>query len=203
MGLALAVLDDRRHDALEVNKKELAKLLSVSLPTLDKLIDRYPDFPIAERGQNGVGYKFRVAEVVPFLRERREVEERAAVERMSLLDELDLGLDPATPSRTGALTPAQKLATVRAERERRKLFAEAGFLVDVSELRHVLTGTLQHLARALDGLPNRLQRRFNLPVEVADAMRAEIEEIRRALHKELTSLVAQDDGHDGRDGTDA
>ena len=45
--------------AVTVNKEELTRALGCALPTLVKLIDRYPKFPIERRGHEGFGYRTR------------------------------------------------------------------------------------------------------------------------------------------------
>ncbi len=60
-----------------------------------------------------------------------------------------------------------------------------------------LTPRMQQLARFLDGLPDRMGRRFNLPVAVIDAMRAEMEEERRRFRADL-ELTHETDPNDGQ-----
>ena len=76
--------------AVTVNKEELARALGCAQPTLDKLIDRYPDFPIERRRHEGVGYEFDPVKVDAFLTEQREAAAAAAADRMDLLSGLDL-----------------------------------------------------------------------------------------------------------------
>ena len=66
-----------------------------------------------------------------------------------------------------------------------ELARKEGFLVEISAVRMRLNPRLQQLARFLDGLPDRMERRFNLSVAVIDAMRAEMEEERRRLRADL------------------
>jgi len=40
-----------------LNKRDMALRLRISLPTLTAWIDRWPDFPIAQRGTNGASYR--------------------------------------------------------------------------------------------------------------------------------------------------
>ena len=60
-----------------------------------------------------------------------------------------------------------------------------------------LNPRLQQLARFLHGSPDRMERRFNLPVAVIDAMRAEMEEERRRLRADL-ELTHETDPNDGQ-----
>ena len=176
--------------AVTVNKEELTRALGCSPSTLDRLIERYPDFPIERRGHEGVGYEFDPEKVDAFLTKQREAEEIAAADRTDLLSGLDLtsvGGDEPT-----GLTPNQELAAVRARIARLELAKKEGFLVDVSAVRMKLTPPMQALARFLDGLPDRMGRRFYLPVGVIDAMRAEMEEERRQLRASIDEPTSQE-----------
>ena len=62
-----------------VNKREMARLIECSVPTLDALIAKHADFPVHRRGSNGVAWEFDPDAVVPFLSAVREAEERELV----------------------------------------------------------------------------------------------------------------------------
>lgn len=176
---------------LTVNKKELAKKLRVSLPTLDRLIDEYQDFPISAGGSTGRPYEFDLAAVDEFLGSKRDAEEAAIAERLSLFDGLDL--TSVQRGDAAGMTPGQQLSAVRVQRELRKMRQEDGFLVDVSELRMALSGPISDLVSMLDGLPDRMGRRFNLPVDVTEAMRSEIDEERRKIHAAMMESLNEKD----------
>jgi len=88
-------MDDLAPDAraVIVNKRELTKLLRVSLPTLSNWMDRWPDFPVKVPGKNGVEWQFIVADVVAFLTERREEEAARKSDRDDELLKLQLSFD--------------------------------------------------------------------------------------------------------------
>ena len=93
--------------AVAVNKKELARALGCALPTLDKLIDRYPDFPIERRGHEGVGYEFDPVKVDAFLTDQREAEAAAAADRMDLLSGMTNFLAAENGTRARTLFPVK------------------------------------------------------------------------------------------------
>lgn len=168
--------------ATEANKAELADVLGVSLPTLDRLIKRYDDFPVAERGSNGRAYVFLVEDVKTFLDGKRAEEEEAAARHLDLLQ--DLQGSPTDDDAPARMSPAQELALAKAERERRKLRLEAGYLIDTATFRQALLPVFMELGQFIQGQPARIGRRFNLPAEVIDAMTAEnADELRRFVDK--------------------
>src|SRR5690242_3110714 len=100
---------------LIVNKRELARrVLDCSLPTLNELIERYPDFPVERRGSNGVEWLFDADRVVDFLRAKREAEARASEERNALFAQFRLPIDEVAPEGADELSPAQRAALAKA-----------------------------------------------------------------------------------------
>lgn len=176
-----------KSSTLWISKKELARKLDCSLTTLDRIIDRYPDFPIEERGSNGIAYKFDLPKVDHFLSAKHLDEANAAAERFDLLAGLEL--ESVNTNETGPLSPSQQLAAIKLQREMQKLRHEEGFLIDVSTLRQTMTPIISEVVQFLDGMPDRLGRRFNLPIEVTEAMRADLEGQRCDLHSKLMDML--------------
>jgi len=169
------------------NKKELARILDCSLPTLDRLIDRYDDFPVQQRGTNGREWVFIVEDVKAYVEAKRTEEEAALTERFDLLR--DLQVDAPDGDGQNKITPNQELALVRAERERRALRRDAGMLVDTATMHQKLAPVMAALGQFMQGIPGRMGRRFNLPSEVVDAMGDEIaDELRRQVSKMKADL---------------
>lgn len=169
------------------NKQQLAQVLNCSSPTLDRLINRYSDFPIERKGEKGVDYVFNVNDVKAFLDDEcaKEIKERE-----SAIDLLTgLKLDRPGAVQEGDITPAGQLALVRAERERRKLQQEAGLLVDVASLRRDLQPVFTALGQFLRGMPRRMGSRFNLPDSVILAMEDDMaDEMARVVEKGTTVM---------------
>ncbi|KAA0571085.1 terminase small subunit [Azospirillum sp. Sh1] len=204
-GLAFDMVDRMGSEAQSVlvNKKELAKRLRCSLPTLDRVIERYPDFPIAQPGSNGRQYLFDAAVVVAYIREQQEREKAEAARRDTLLDQLVLPLvaaDDQPDAPDGRLSPTQRLQLARAHREERKLASDAGLLTPTPRVQAALAETLGGLARFLDGLPQTLGRRYNLPEVVVTAMKRDLDEQRRQLVTDLKKKLQPEQTH-GRPDT--
>lgn len=184
--------------AVIVNKRELAKILGCSEPTIYSLMERYSDFPIEERGTNGKAYAFDAEKCTAFLRQKRQEEERAAAERLTLFDQFTFDLEPEEPARPGSgLSPSQQLSLIRVKREERKMAMEAGELVMMRGVLATLSETVAEFGRFLDGLPALLQRQHNLPEGVIREVRATIENRRAAWYADLErKFKARGAGHD-------
>lgn len=186
---AVAVAADAGR--LTVNKRELAKLLKCSLPTLNELIDRYPDFPVVKRGSNGVEWEFDAQEVIDFLRMKEEAENRAAAERASLFKQFSLPIDAAAPEGAGDLSPSARRSLAEARLKERRLAIETGMLAEVPALRQNQTLVIGRLGRFFDNLPQQLAREFNLPEEVMRSMRKRLDDQRRGFVAEIDDLMGQ------------
>lgn len=190
-------------DLPTVNKRELAKALGCSAPTLDNLIDRYADFPIESKGSNGRSYAFDPEKVKAFLVRKKEEELAAGRARMELLDQVQLPLLAQIGGGSGtespALTPGQQLQTIKAARELDKLGVERGQLVETARLRPALERAFGKVAEVLDSLPNQLARRHNLPPSVISAVRETIAQERRRLHEQLARELGQTTTAEERD----
>ena len=153
-----------------VNKRELASILDISLPTLDSLIDRHGDaFPIVQRGSNGVAWQFDPEAVTAFLRAYQAREEAELAARAEALDQFRLpGLEPA-PTPAGA-KPKDILDTLRAQRLQHDMAKQAGHLVWTTQVRQQLVTAVTLLNTFLHGLPGQCGRRFNLPDAVVTDM---------------------------------
>ncbi len=195
-------MPSKKKKRTTANKKELAKALDCSLPTLDRLIDRFDDFPIEQKGGNGVDYVFIVEDVKAYLEKIHAAELAAAEDRLELF--ADLKIDRPGQATEGGITPAQRLSLVRAERETRKMKLEAGFLMDVATFKQEFAPVLGGLGQFLNGIPRRMGRRFNLPDEVILAMEDEMaDELYRVVERAEKIIGGEDGLFDGDDSTDA
>lgn len=125
------------------NKRELARILEISVVTLDETIARYDNtFPILERGWNGRPWRFDVDAVVAFVREKQEERKREALEHDALLAQYRLPIQADGPGSPPNLTPAQQLAMAKLRKLQRDEEYELGRLTRVSEVRESLTRIL-------------------------------------------------------------
>jgi phage terminase Nu1 subunit (DNA packaging protein) len=165
-----------------VNKRELAQIIGVSLPTLDRLLQLYPDFPLLRRGSPGFEWQFDPFAAKAFLKDKQEGQERDEAERRELLGQMRLKIDP--PETVGQ-TPTQRLALAKARIAERKVALEAGHLVSTAEMRQALTMALAKQARFFDQLAGRLSRAHGLPAEVERSLRKMLDEGRAEFVREL------------------
>ena len=187
-------------EPLLVNKRELAtQILKCSLPTVASLMDKYPDFPVHQRGDNGVEWLFDVVKVTEFLEQKREEEKRATEARSDLFRQFSLPIDSETAPGATELSPTQRMAMAKARLAERKLALETGMLVSKAEMRQVLTGAMAKLGRFLDTLPGQVARHHALPEEVARSMRSLIDEQRRVFVKEIQEALEIEAAANGDD----
>jgi phage terminase Nu1 subunit (DNA packaging protein) len=177
-----------------VNKRELARLLGVSLPTLTEMIDRYPDFPVEGRGTNGREWEFDAEKAVRFVRDKRDQTARAREDEQAFFRQFTLDVDVVAEEERG-LRPADRERLAKARMAERKLALEAGMLVSVAEVRQILAGAVARFARSLDGLPSQIAREYGLPEEVARSMRQSIDDWRRAMVTDLRQVLTEDAGN--------
>lgn len=192
-----------QHDERVVgNKRELARAIDVSLPTLTALQERYPDaFVVIRSGGNGREYQYDITATVRNLAAIREREDQAAMQRLEGLDQLKLDLGAAAPAESDTadrLSPAQRLQLARARREERRMALEDGLLVPADGIRSHLSEALTDLSRFLDALPGDLGRRFNLPPTVVDAMAQDIAQRRQQFVERLRSRLLPAQPRDSR-----
>lgn len=183
-------------DDLRVNKRELARILGVSLPTMDALIDRYADLPIERRGSNGVEWQFDAAKVVAFIDGKKRAEAEQLQQRSEFLKQFTLPMDATAPEESlGAVSASQRKQIAEALRIERQLARESGLLVSTAEIRQKLAAPVAQFGRFLDNLPQQLGRRFNLPDEVVRAMRDMLDDQRRVFVRDLSAVLKQDDAN--------
>ncbi|MDR3438963.1 hypothetical protein [Telmatospirillum sp.] len=189
---------EQTEENVLVNKRELAtKILKCSLPTLSALMERYPDFPVHQRGANGVEWLFDAVAVSEFLEKIREDERRAAETRSEFFNQFSLPIDAPEFEGQKELTPTQRASLAKARLAERKLAVESGMLISKAEMRQTLTGALGKLGRFLETLPGQVARQHGLPEEVARSMSAAIDEQRRVFVKEMQEALAAEALNDG------
>jgi len=171
---------------VEVNKRELAVCLGVSLPTVSAWIDRYPDFPIVERGTNGREWRFDVEAVRGFMRRREEEEERAETARAEQIRQVSLPTtDPGDIAGNDVLT----LDQIRAIRATDELRRSRGFLVSVPELRQAMTAAIARWSAAELSVLQQAGRDLALPEPVVRALQDRFADARRQFVRSLAEAT--------------
>lgn len=170
------------------NKRELAKILDVSLPTLDRMIDENPDFPVENRGSNGREYEFDPVKVKAWRDGKRAETIAAHTARMQALGSFDLGDGTGADAKQ---TPHELLAHARFEEKRRELQRDAGLLMDVASLRAMQAPVIQAVVTFLDNLPDMIGRKHALAPGMVEDIRADIEEARNDFVERMETALSE------------
>jgi len=175
-----------------INKRELGKLLGVSLPTVSALIDRYPDLPISRRGTNGVEWQIDGNAVVAFLRDKREEEARTRSVRDELLAQLTLPLDlDDAPAPGGTVISVKdQLDAAKLRDVLRKEREAAGKLVDAATVETEFASILANLNRELHGFLRRIGRDMGWPDEVTARYEADLSALQNRLVDDADDLFS-------------
>lgn len=186
----MSAVPAEQAERLTVNKRELAaRILNCSLPTLDRLLEDYRDFPVITRGSNGVEWEFDPEAVQEFLRQQRANEQRDAEKRADLFKQFSLPIDDLPGNEGADLSPKQRAELARARLIEQKVAKESGFLISVSELRPKLSMTFDRLGRALNALPDQISREFGLPEEVTRRIKGAIDDMRRSFVEDMQQAL--------------
>lgn len=179
-----------------VNRKELAALLSCSLPTVTSIIDRYADLPVIQRGGLGKEWQFDADLVVAFLAERRDEEAQREAERSEMLAQLALPIGRKDENGK-PVSLDDELTAVKLRRLLREEEKETGFLVPTHEVRDALAKAFRGLNANLDSAIRRVGRTHNLPDPIVRAIEAEFANARQAFVRDagrfLTDSTPTDD----------
>jgi hypothetical protein len=161
-----------------VNKSELARVLCVSVKTLGAMIDRYGgEFPIAKTGSHGVGYEFRIHDVLLFLSRKTAEVRQATCLQAKMVEELASSPDFFGTSELSGLSGHQQLALARARREQREVERFESRLVQRDDLIETMEIVFDVLLCQIDALLDDLTRRFDLVGEKEEYVCEHVEDI--------------------------
>jgi phage terminase Nu1 subunit (DNA packaging protein) len=176
-------------DAAFVNKDEMARLLGISKPTLTDLIAKYPDFPVAERGDKGRPYAFDAAAVLAWKQRHVEAAQAVAAEKTEFLAQFEFPVEDEAPVAPSA---AQRVQLAKALQIERKLAMESGHLVPSATIRQAIQIALTVLGKRLDNLPGILGREFNLPEPVQRAMARQLDDARQVMARDIRDALTNE-----------
>ena len=161
-----------------VNKSELARILFVSVKTLGAMIDRCGgEFPIAKPGSHGVGYEFRIHDVLLFLSRKTAEVRQATCLQAKMVEDLAIGPDFFGTSELPGLSGHQQLALARARQEQREVERFESRLVQRDDLIETMEIVFEVLLCQIDALLDDLTRRFDLVGEKEKYVREQVEDI--------------------------
>lgn len=167
----------------------MAQALRVSVPTLRALIKRHDDFPVVERGAKGVPWQFDPAEVIAFVKRKKDEEAAAGAAKDDLLAQFSMPLEDVVPIEERGLSPTDRRALAQAMLKEDELAKQRGFLVLKTDLRVTLTECWAQLGQGLQAIPGIVGRRHNLPDQVVRDIRALISAQQRAIHAKLADML--------------
>jgi phage terminase Nu1 subunit (DNA packaging protein) len=171
--------------AVRVNKRELARILSVSLPTVSAWLDRYPDFPTLQVGRNGLEYQFDPIAVRAFMAAKEEAEEAEEAARTAAIAQLGLSLETPAAALADALSPRERLDHVRAIQAEDELRVKRGYLVSVPTVRQAMTAAVARWNRMNRAALRQAGHDMALPDAVVRALQDRLGETQAQFIREL------------------
>jgi phage terminase Nu1 subunit (DNA packaging protein) len=163
-----------------VGKKQLCEELGGwSRMKLDRRLEADPDFPVETRGTQAGGWTFDVDAVKAYLGALPPEAE----------DDVATPAPPAKVLHQVEETARSRLNAAQAQLAEDKLRERRGELVEAQPLRMALAEAVTKLGAGLNGLPDTLVRRLNLPETMAAVIRQEIDGLRRQLHVSLRDVL--------------
>ena len=173
-----------------IGKAALGEALVMSAPTLDALLRRHPDLPVAFRGARGIAWRFDLEAVQQFLLALKAAKAEAATRLTSLAAHCS---DEVGATQAAARTPQHRLALARARQVERDLALKAGALAPTSEVRQALTAAFACLQRDLRSFLRALAREHHWPDAVLRRHEAELAHLQRVYVAEMRDELAADD----------
>ncbi|GFZ80815.1 hypothetical protein GCM10011497_06660 [Elstera cyanobacteriorum] len=174
-----------------VNRSEMARILEVSEPTLDRMMDR--GLPVLQRGGNGKPYQFDVEAVIAWARDDAEREEAARSAREADINQLAMDLNGGATAEIEGVSPGlsgkARIDAINALLLQDKLAKQRGELVPVEDVRADYQAMFARLRQRLLSLDTLLTRSAGLTPAQAAIVRQDM----RALLVELAMQIADPD----------
>lgn len=193
------------NEQISLNKKEMAKRIGVSLPTLTSWIERWDDFPIVERGTNGARYRFNPHDVLLFISEKQAEERAKTAERDERLTSIQLEMAELFPEEESV--PEESHSDIKKQLDAWKLRAfkrkEAeisGRLLIASEVRDNLMDVFARLGSETRSFWKRSCIRNGIPAPVVDRLLDDYADVQRTLVNSLSDSLRSEieDSHEER-----
>lgn len=173
-----------------VTKRELANLLHISRPTLDAWIDRWPDFPVQERGDHGRSWRFDPHAVCAFLAEKKQAADQQRVERDEALAQLVLPFSSEQdPPRPAGPSLDDQIKAIKLNKMKLDQAREAGSLIEVDLIRERGRTFMLNLAQDLHNFLNRLGREQSWPGPVLQSYSRALDEMMQKRADAEISIV--------------
>lgn len=179
----------------EVNLKELAGALQVSLPTMQKLLETYPELPVVERGGLGKQWRINLEAAIQFFEDRRAEEAAAATAKNEALAQLTLPLK-RTDTNGAEISLDDQLKAVKLRKALQDEQVEAGFLVRTADVRSALEKVFRRHGQVMIAMVARICATHNLPDPVRRAIELEINRARETLVKETLAAASEEENNE-------
>ncbi|GAB6854188.1 terminase small subunit [Asaia astilbis] len=182
---------------IALNKAEMAKRLKVSLPTMTNWLDRWPDFPVIERGTNGKSWRFDPHAVFDFLAERREEEQSKISGRDEQLERLQLQFDDLfqpkeQPRSLGGVSAKEQIDIWRLRELKRKEAERCGKLVVADQMQDMFSSAFATLSRESGVFLRRLAREQDWPEAVLRKAEADLASMQRKTVNAVLDTLKQE-----------
>lgn len=175
-----------------VNKRELSELLGITLPTLDKWLRAWPDFPIAARGGPGSPFRFDPEAARDFVAAKRADRDNEKAERAARLRQFALPLladGDAAMEAAGSRSAADLLTLARLRRLQREEAIAAGRLVDARRVAELLGEVFGRLGRDQRHNLHRILRNHALEAGTIAEIEAAFADLQRAAVAEIAATI--------------
>lgn len=154
-----------------LNKAELAKFFSVSLPTVEAWIA--DGLPVLTEGTNGRAWEFRAAACWAFRQAKRESEALRQSEAERAIQAMRLHLvGGSAGDKIEALPPRERQLIYAVQREHEQLSRERGSLIPRDDVRQGLDDYNSEVRTVLVSLSDRLEREAGLKGKTLELVNA-------------------------------
>lgn len=159
MGAAAASRQPGAGDAIRLNKRELARALGISEPSVTALID--DGCPVVRGGSNGVAYEFDLADVRRWKDDRDRAKAAKEEQKKQAVTQLTLGLEGGQARDDQHLTPKARIDWLNAELLTNKARTARGELVEAAAVSAEFEAVFKEIATFLQSIPDQMARRLD------------------------------------------
>lgn len=174
-----------------LNLEEMATAAGITSRHLKPMIDEDPDFPVIQRGSEGVAWQFDAFKVIAHMIARAEqtlAERRARIERLQDLAGIVVPEVPMDLS----LPEIRELDRLQTAAQRRKI--EQGNYVPKADFQAVVGDLLAFFQRETLGLISRIDAEGKLPAAIREAVEEDLRDMLVRTHDSVAKHLSADAG---------
>ena len=176
-----------------MNKRELARLLHTTVVSVGNWIEKWPDFPVLERGTNGKEWRFDAPGVAEFLRAKQKEGRLARAERDEALSQLVLPLTllgDTEQLRSAAGSVKEQREALQYRILQRQEAERLGRLVAVDDVRDALVTCFATMNRVLSTSVRAIGQDHALPHGVLHSLQARVAGAQRNAVREISKKLS-------------